>query len=103
MIEIEIWKDIIGYEGLYQISSYGRVKSLGGKVCGKGAISKERILKNCIDFNGYYKVRLSKNSKGKTFKIHKLVAIHFLNHIPKHHQNILEFIYVKKQINGKHL
>jgi len=82
MENLEIWKDIIGYEGLYQVSSFGRVKSLGGKIGGKGAISKEKILKNNLDSNGYYIVNLCKNSIQKTFKIHKLVAINFLGHIP---------------------
>ena len=76
-MENEIWKDVIGYEGLYQISNSGRVKSLGNN-----KFKKEKILKDCNDYRGYYKVSLSKNGNVKLRKIHQLVAIAFLNHKP---------------------
>src|SRR5690606_4862707 len=66
----EIWKDITGYKGLYQVSNLGNVKSLF-----KG---KDRILKKALASNGYYSVRLSKKGKQKTLFIHHLVADHFL-------------------------
>ena len=81
----EIWKDIKGYEGLYQASSFGRVKSLerlawNGKVWHK---LKERILKqNILKGNKYFKIVLCKNGIGKTMKPSVLVAIAFLNHKP---------------------
>jgi NUMOD4 motif len=63
----EIWKDINGYEGLYQISNLGNARS-----------SKSgRIL--LFDYsNGYLRVRLSKNGKVKTKRVHILVASHFI-------------------------
>lgn len=73
----ELWKDIKGYEGLYMISNKGRVKSLE-KVVGSGYIQKERYLKESICVNGYAYYSLSKQSKTKKFKTHRLIAIHFI-------------------------
>jgi len=82
--ELEIWKDIPGYEGLYQVSNLGRVKSLDREVSnGKSTrLIKQRILKLCNDGKGYKVVNLSKCCKVKTFAIHQLVAVAFLNHKP---------------------
>lgn len=71
MIE-EIWKDICGYEGKYQVSSLGSVKSLDYRRTGK-----ERILK-IGKSRGYLNVNLCKNSKTKMFKVHRLVANAFI-------------------------
>jgi len=80
----EIWKDIEGYEGLYQVSSHGRVKSLAreyyqsnghGMVCHK---IQDRILKNHIRRGGYLGVLLSKGKTKKTISIHRLVAQAFI-------------------------
>lgn len=73
---MEIWKDVEGYEGLYQISSKGRVKSLGN---GSSGNSKEKILKGLNDKYGYLQVNLYKEGKQKTFKVHRLVAKAFLD------------------------
>ena len=67
----EIWKDIEGYEGLYQISSLGRVRSFTKKNNGK-------ILKFTKTNSGYYQICLHKNKELKNFYIHRLVAIHFI-------------------------
>ena len=75
MIDIEIWKDIKDYEGLYQVSNWGRVKSLGN---GNSNNSKERILKLYIERCGYLNVFLSKNGKRKMCSVHRLVAETFL-------------------------
>jgi hypothetical protein len=77
----EIWKDIPNYEGLYQVSNFGRVKSLPRKVYNsKGFyITKERILKAGLS-RKYFCVVLSNTINFKTFKVHQLVAISFLNH-----------------------
>jgi|LakMenEpi03Aug12_release.lakeMendotaPanAssembly.Ray.scaffolds.fasta_scaffold916487_1 hypothetical protein len=77
MNNTEVWKDIPNYEGLYQVSNIGNVKSLGNDKA-----RKERILKPGKDGNGYYQVILSKEGKRKTMAVHVLVAIAFLGHIP---------------------
>lgn len=69
----EIWKDIQGYENLYQVSSMGRVKSLNYKRTGK-----ERILNPQKDKNNYLKVSLSKEEKIKQYFVHRLVAQAFI-------------------------
>jgi len=71
-----IWKNIKGYEGLYQISDEGEVRSLGN---GNSSNSKERILKPNKDKDGYLYVILYKNGKKKTIKIHRLVAEAFIS------------------------
>lgn len=66
----EIWKDVKGYEGLYQVSNIGKVKSLH--------YNKEKILADRFDKKGYLSVRLFKNGKSKIFKTHRLVAQAFI-------------------------
>ena len=68
----EIWKDIVGYEGLYQVSNLGRVKSYK-RMGTNGGILKKSFFKQ-----GYEKTILAKNNKLKTFKTHRLVAIAFI-------------------------
>lgn len=75
----EIWKDIKGYEGLYQVSNLGKVKSLSDKSNHKEDI----ILKPIIDKYGYYRVHLYKNAKLKTKLIHRLVAETFIDNSKK--------------------
>lgn len=70
----EIWKDVVDYEGSYQVSNLGRVKSL--------KYNRKKILKLSLCGRGYLQVNLTKNSISKTTKVHKLVTIAFLNHIP---------------------
>lgn len=84
-INNEIWKDIIGYEGIYQISNKGNVKSLKRIVkqdTGYGKkykrILKEKILKANLDTNGYLYVNLTLNKIKKPYRIHHLVADNFL-------------------------
>lgn len=69
----EIWKDIEGYENLYQVSSEGRIKSLNYLKTGK-----EKILKGGKYGSGYLKVKLFKDGKGKNYAIHRLVAQAFI-------------------------
>lgn len=77
---MEEWRDIQGYEGLYQVSSCGRVKSLERKVFnGKDFyIINERILKPVKTKVGYKTINLSKDSKIKHYLIHRLVAESFI-------------------------
>lgn len=76
-MEREIWRDIKGYEGLYQISNLGRIR-------------KYIILKQFLSHRGYLTTQLSKKNKSKTFLVHRLVAKTF---IPK--------INDKNQVNHK--
>lgn len=70
----EEWTDIKGYEGLYQISNCGRVKSLPRN----GTINAERILKSAINRGGYNTVILVKQGKYRTHFVHRLVAQAFI-------------------------
>ena len=69
---IEIWKDIEGFEGLYQVSSLGNIKSFKQNKNGK-------ILKKQITYDGYAFVGLVKNKISKNYKIHRLVAQSFID------------------------
>lgn len=69
----EYWKDINDYEGLYQVSNCGNVKTLNYNHTGK-----ERLLKPWKIKSGYLYVRLYKNGKTKMFQIHRLVAQAFI-------------------------
>lgn len=77
----EIWKDIEGYEGYYQVSNYGRVKQLEvyTNLHGKGYTRKEKIKKlSETKPNSYLIVGLTKNGKRETFLVHRLVARAFV-------------------------
>lgn len=74
----EIWKPIKGYEKLYEISNYGRVKSLPRKI-GFVIQHEEKILNTYLNKFGYLKVRLTKNYIGKNYFVHRLVAEAFLD------------------------
>ena len=82
LLFMEIWKDIKGYEGYYQISNKGRVKGLFRvvfhKLKGQKTIPK-KILKSAISSPGYYAVKLTKNGKNKLIRIHRLLALHFIS------------------------
>lgn len=69
----EIWKDIIGYENLYQCSNLGRIKSLW--------FGKEKILKQIITNQNYCLVGLCKQKKRKMYLVHRLVATAFIPNI----------------------
>lgn len=76
----EIWKDVKGYEGSYQVSNFGRVKSLEkiaiNVVYGEQRL-KEKILKQIKEWTGYYHVNLYNNSIRRTHKVHRLVLTSF--------------------------
>ena len=78
----EIWKDIPNYEGLYQASNLGRIKSLE-RTDVLGRRLKEKILKPQINRSGYYQVGLWKNSNEKFYLVHRLVWIAFNGQIPE--------------------
>ena len=88
-MEKEIWKDIEGYKGLYQVSNLGRVKSLDKlkKVRNNGLQPiKEKILRNRYNEKGYSIVCLCKNGEHKDCRVHRLVASAFIpnpNNLPQ--------------------
>ena len=79
MQEQEIWKDVVGYEGLYQVSNFGRIKSLPKLHNSTHPyVTKERILKFFPNKDGYWLVDLYKNKQKKHHQVHRLVAIAFI-------------------------
>lgn len=77
----EIWKDIVGYEGIYQVSNFGRVKSIQKFVKRKKeskALISEKILKISKDRYGYLSVTLSKDNISKRMRVHRMVAEAFI-------------------------
>lgn len=70
----EIWKAIKDYEGLYEVSNYGRVRALGNG----GTHKTERVLVCMARRDGYTKVNLYKDGKMKTPMVHRLVAMAFI-------------------------
>lgn len=112
---MEIWKDIKNYEGIYQVSNYGNVRSFK-KWCGNNHLKKwvneTSILKATDNGNGYLIVRLNKYGTRKNFYIHRLVATYFLdnpsnknivNHkdYNKYNNNVsnLEWVTQKENVN----
>ncbi len=88
----EVWKDVIGYEGLYEVSNMGRVKTL--------KYGKSKILKNINHNQGYKMVRLYIDGKGKTIKVHRLVALAFIDkNLPSNHKLVVDHIDNDKQNN----
>ena len=82
VVYTERWEDIDGYDGIYKISDFGRVKSFVSgvnKVCGK-------LLKPNIGERGYSYIMLYKDGKKANIQIHRLVAIEFLENKEKKHQ-----------------
>lgn len=83
--EIEEWRPVVGYKGLYEVSNLGRVKSLRrtvNKSHGSRTV-KERILKIAYDSGKYASIVLHRLGVQKTRRVHQLVAEAFLNHIPQ--------------------
>lgn len=68
----EIWKSVIGYENLYEVSNLGGVRSL----------SSNKVLKQSSDKGGYLRVNLYNNQVCKTFKVHRLVGSAFIKEEP---------------------
>jgi hypothetical protein len=80
----EIWKDVPNYEGHYKVSNYGRLKTLKR--------NKERLMSPAIGGTNYLQVLLYKNSIRTNFKLHQIVAMAFLGHIPKGHNLVVDHI-----------
>ena len=96
---VEEWRDVVGYEGLYEVSNLGRVKSVARMRSGKGGAPTpvpERIMKQSHDHNGYLKVCLRNGSDKSNHSVHQLVARAFIqnpngytqiNHIDENKEN----------------
>ena len=81
LVKSEEWRDIVGYEGLYQVSNLGRIKSLKRVVIrknGKPHAVPERIRVCTLDNKGYRLVKLHKYGVKTTCKVHRLVAASFI-------------------------
>ena len=115
MIQDEVWKDIEGYEGLYQVSNFGDIKSLPKVRRNRSGtyIQKEKLLKLSNTSTGYKKVELYKDKKRKSFKVHRLVAQAFIpnpenkrevNHIDgnKHNNKVNNLEWVTSSENKIH-
>ena len=88
--ELEIWRDLPDYEGIYQVSNLGNVKSLD-RIDASGHSRKGFIMKQKINNKGYFSIALCKNGKYKFYQVHRLVAQTFLpnpNNLPQvNHKN----------------
>lgn len=81
----EVWQDIDGYEGLYQVSNHGRIRSLD-RYDSMGRLRKGAILAINDNGHGYKNISLHKDGKTKTFYVHRLVALAFIpneNNLPQ--------------------
>lgn len=73
----EVWKDVVGYEGLYQVSNFGRIKSID-RINHKGMIINGKIIKPRIDYRNRVFISLSKNGSRRNFVLARLVAYAFI-------------------------
>ena len=94
MIKKEVWKDIHGYEGYYQVSNFGRARSLDRTVefsDGRKRFYKGKVLSPRMS-SGYKLVDLKVNGRRKTFKFSQLVAMAFLGHKPDGYKLVVDHI-----------
>lgn len=80
-MEGEIWKDIQGYDGYYQVSNLGRVKSLSRLIWNgfSNHLTKDKIRKPVVSKDGYTYVKILFKKKSMKFRVHRLVALHFID------------------------
>lgn len=82
MVEIEKWKDIKGYEGYYQVSNLGNIRSLDREIVKKDGttqIIKGGIVNKILNRDGYYVVSLNMNGENKSKRVNRLVAESFID------------------------
>ena len=91
---MEEFRDIKNYEGMYQVSNLGNVKSLARKGC-----LVDRVFKPTARKDGYLRLTLNKYGKAKTRTVHQLVAEAFLNHVPCGHKLVVNHINFNRQDN----
>jgi hypothetical protein len=96
---MEEFRAVKGYEGLYEVSNIGRLKSLARKDT-LGRKLKEKILLESIAGGGYLSVSLCTDRVKKTHQVHQLVAIAFLGHKPNGHELVVNHIDYNK-LNNK--
>ena len=77
---MEIWKDVVGFEGFYQVSNKGKVRSVDRKVQCSNSVRfyKGKELSVCTDDKGYSRVLLAVAGKHKSCQVHRLVAMAFV-------------------------
>lgn len=97
------WKDIQGYEGYYQVSNDGKIRSLK-RVCitknGQKRKYKRKIMKLLPNSNGYFRVILKTENKAERLFVHRLVALHFCNNPKPKEYNIVNHIDNNPQNNN---
>jgi hypothetical protein len=88
----EVWKDVVGFEGLYQVSNMGRVRSLPhtrietkGRKKGKQNHYSLRLLRPNLGVKGYYVVQFVKDGQKFRWEVHRAVARTFLGPLPDNH------------------
>ena len=85
----EIWKDVVGYEGYYQVSSLGRIRSVDREIIDKNGVKKSihgKIMRHTFHPDGYPAISLCRNGVYRRLKIHRLVALAFIpnpNNLPE--------------------
>ena len=92
---MEIWKDIKGYEGLYQVSNLGNVRSLDRKTKqsnGRVVMTRGKLLKLLPNSKGYLRVQLKADGVGRYCFVHRLVALHFVDNPCESINNIVNHL-----------
>lgn len=82
-VQGEEWLPVVGYEGFYEVSNFGNVRSIKRTIidsCNREFVKKSKLRKLSFDRHGYHKVTITKGGIHKTKKVHTLVAESFLNH-----------------------
>lgn len=115
MEDKEIWKSVPGYDGLYEVSSFGRIKSLPKNVVGRSGCNrycKEKIMKPTLKNNGYFSIALYNAAGNKKMYVHRLVCLCFygeselhVNHVDgdKSNNHLYNLEYVSQRENNCHM
>ena len=94
---MEIWKDVVGYEGFYQVSNLGNVKRVGSFRGVNKAYLNDYYLKPKDNGKGYYRIKLTVNNKSKRVMLHRIIAEAFINN-PKN-KKVINHINCDKKDN----